>query len=65
MIMEIVLFKIKRIKKRMTAFVCLFVVLAAGPVFSQNWEKGPLEDAVAKAKASGKLIVLDFFQEYG
>lgn len=29
------------------------------------WSSGSLEDALAKAKSEGKLLLLDFFQEYG
>ncbi len=48
-----------------TALICLFAVFAFGSAFSQNWETGTLEDALAKAKVSGNLLLLDFFQEYG
>ena len=50
---------------RKTVFVCLFIAIAVGVALGQNWETGSLEEAQAKAKASGKLLLLDFFQEYG
>lgn len=50
---------------RKTAFICLFVVLTFSSALSQNWEIGSFEDAQSKAKSSGKLLLLDFFQEYG
>ena len=48
-----------------TAFVWLFAALATCFAFGQKWETGPFEDALAKAEASGKLLLLDFYQEYG
>ncbi len=45
------------------AGLCLMAVLAAPSTLT--WSGGSLEDALAKAKSSGKLLVLDFFQEYG
>jgi hypothetical protein len=50
---------------RKSFFVCLFIVLAIGSAIGQNWETGSLEEAQAKARVSGKLLLLDFFQEYG
>ena len=50
---------------RKTAFICLLVVSFLGTAYSQNWETGSLEEALEKAKISGKLLLLDFFQEYG
>jgi hypothetical protein len=32
---------------------------------SPAWLKGTFDEALAKAKATGKLLLLDFFQEYG
>ncbi len=43
--------------------LCLFA-LSATPL-TPTWTAGSLEDALAKAKSSGKLLLLDFFQEYG
>ena len=50
---------------RKTAFICLLVVFFLGSAYSQNWESGSLEEALTKSKNSGKLLLLDFFQEYG
>ena len=50
---------------RKTAVICLLVVLTFGSALSQNWETGSFEDALDKAKDSSKLLLLDFFQEYG
>jgi hypothetical protein len=45
------------------ASVCLSALLTAPS--ARAWPSGSLEDALAKAKSSGKLLLLDFFQEYG
>ena len=50
---------------RKTAFLILLATFAVGVAFGQNWERGSFEDAQAKARVSGKLLLLDFFQEYG
>lgn len=50
---------------RKKAFVFLLAAFTVGLAFGQNWEMGSFEDALAKAKVSGKLLLLDFFQEYG
>ena len=40
----------------------LFLVLALASVASaQNWFKGSLDQAVAKAKAESKLVLIDFY----
>ena len=51
--------------KRKTAFIILLATFVAGSALGQNWEMGSFEEAQAKAKDSGKLLLLDFFQEYG
>jgi carbohydrate-selective porin OprB len=43
----------------------LALVLAVSAASAQSWLTGPVEDALAKAKAQGKLLLLDFFQESG
>lgn len=48
-----------------TTLFSLFVVFFLGSALGQNWETGTLEEAQAKAEASGKFLLLDFFQEYG
>jgi hypothetical protein len=50
-------------KKAITlAFV---FVLSAAAAYGQTWLTGSVEDALAKAKAQNKLLLLDFFQESG
>ena len=54
-------------KKRISlifASVCL-LALSAASLTTLSWSSGSLEDALAKAKSGGKLLLLDFFQEYG
>ena len=52
--------------KKGTIWLAVFCLLAlASGASSQTWSSGSLEDALAKAKATGKLLLLDFFQEYG
>jgi hypothetical protein len=45
--------------------LALALALAVSAAAAQNWLTGPVEDALAKAKAQGKLLLLDFFQESG
>jgi hypothetical protein len=51
--------------KRKIVFLILLATLVVGLALGQNWERGSFEDAQAKAKTSGKFLLLDFFQEYG
>jgi carbohydrate-selective porin OprB len=53
----------KKVPLLLTALFLLALASAASS--SLPWSTGSLEDALAKAKASGKLLLLDFFQEYG
>jgi hypothetical protein len=41
----------------------LFILLIASAAFAQSadWFKGTVDEAVAKAKASGKLVLVDFY----
>lgn len=39
----------------------LFLLLAAALLSAQTWLSGPLEDALAKAKSQGKMVLVDFF----
>jgi len=50
-------------KKTLT--FALALTLAASAAYGQSWLTGPVEDALAKAKAQNKLLLLDFFQESG
>ncbi len=44
----------------------LFVLLAAAPaVFGLTWRTDSVAAALAQAKAEGKLLLIDFFTEYG
>ena len=45
--------------KRTLAVGCVFVL--ASFASAQNWFKGTLDQAVAKAKAENKLVVVDFY----
>jgi hypothetical protein len=38
-----------------------FVLVLASAASAQNWFKGTLDQAVAKAKAENKLVVVDFY----
>ncbi|NTU51057.1 MAG: hypothetical protein HGA94_01280 [Candidatus Aminicenantes bacterium] len=50
-------------KKAVTLVVVL--ALTAAAVHGQTWLTGSVEDALAKAKAQNKLLLLDFYQESG
>jgi len=50
---------------RKRTFIIFLAAFVVGSALGQNWQTGSFEDAQAKAKASGKLLLLDFFQEYG
>jgi hypothetical protein len=47
------------------ATLVLVIAFAAAAAFGQTWLTGSVEDALAKAKAQGKLLLLDFYQESG
>jgi len=42
------------------AVALMFFVLAAS-AFGQSWFQGSLDEALAKAKSEGKLVLIDFF----
>lgn len=48
-----------------SATLALILFFSATAASGQAWLTGPVEDALAKAKAQGKLLLLDFFQESG
>jgi hypothetical protein len=53
-------------KKGSFLFTAIFLlVLLSAASSSLTWSTGSLEKALARAKSSGKLVLLDFFQEYG
>jgi hypothetical protein len=43
-----------------TAFISLVLILAAS-ASAQNWFQGSLDQALAKAKAESKPVLIDFF----
>ena len=43
-------------------FLC-FLLLLVSTVSAQNWFKGTFDDALAQAKAEGKLVLIDFFSD--
>jgi TRAP-type C4-dicarboxylate transport system substrate-binding protein len=43
------------------ALVLSMVLVFATAARAQNWFKGTLDEAVAKAKTENKLVVLDFY----
>ncbi len=51
-------------KKRITAVSLLFLMAAAAG-FSQTWQTGSLEDALAAAKKEKKLLLIDFYSPSG
>jgi hypothetical protein len=51
-------------KVSLTLVAFSLLALSAAPS-APTWSSGSLEEALAKAKAGGKLLILDFFQEYG
>lgn len=53
----------KKLTTYLIALACLLALTAGAS--SPAWLTGSLEEALAKAKSTGKLLLLDFFQEYG
>ena len=48
-----------------TAALALALAFTAAAASGQTWLTGSVEDALAKAKAQNKLLLLDFYQESG
>jgi hypothetical protein len=46
--------------KNLRRFAVLSVLLAAGPLLGQDWFKGTVADALAKAHAESKHVLLYF-----
>jgi thiol:disulfide interchange protein len=44
---------------------CLIGFFARSSASAQTWLTGSLDDALAKAKAAGKPVLVDFFAETG
>ena len=43
------------------AAMILFLLVLASTASAQNWFKGSLDQAVAKAKSENKLVLVDFY----
>jgi len=43
------------------ASVILFLLVLASAASAQNWFKGTLDQALAKAKSENKLVLVDFY----
>jgi len=43
------------------AFAVLLLLVLASAAWAQNWFQGTLDQAIAKAKAENKLVLVDFF----
>jgi len=55
----------KEVEMKKTVTLALVLALSAAAAHGQTWLTGSVEDALAKAKAQNKLLLLDFFQESG
>ena len=51
------------VKRIIILFLSIFIVFCS--IKAQNPQTGTLEDALAKAKAAGKPLLVDFFAETG
>jgi hypothetical protein len=49
-------------KKRLASVLILPFILISS-VTAQNWFEGTVDEAVAKAKQEGKIVLLDFFSD--
>jgi len=49
--------------KKALVIVCLLILPTA--LAAQTWLTGSVDDALAKAKSQGKLLLLDFFASSG
>ncbi|MCX6563711.1 MAG: hypothetical protein NTU60_08910 [Candidatus Aminicenantes bacterium] len=45
--------------------LCLLGSIALSSAAAQTWLAGSLDDALAKAKAAGRPLLVDFFTEVG
>ena len=55
----------KEVEMKKVLPLALILVFSATAAYGQTWLTGSVEDALTKAKAQGKLLLLDFFQESG
>lgn len=51
--------------KKILTLCFLFFLVSSLAVHAQTWLKGSIDDALAKAKAQGKLLLVDFHQVGG
>jgi hypothetical protein len=49
-------------KKRLASVLILSFILTSSAI-AQNWFKGTVDEAVAKSKKDGKMVLLDFFSD--
>ncbi len=49
-------------KKRLASVLILPLILISSAT-AQNWFKGTVDEAVAKSKQDGKMVLLDFFSD--
>jgi len=47
--------------KKRTLFPLIILSLAVSSAAAQDWFKGTLDQALAKAKAESKLVLVDFY----
>ncbi len=48
-------------RKKKYAALSFFLLFLVSSAFAQNWFKGTLDEAVAKARTENKKVLLDFF----
>jgi hypothetical protein len=48
-----------------SVFLPLFIINLAISASALTWRSGSLDEALAQAKAEGKLLLIDFFTETG
>jgi hypothetical protein len=51
--------------RKFVVIFCFLGFLALSSASAQTWLTGSIEEALAKAKASGRPILVDFFTEVG
>jgi len=49
--------------KRYAALISMLFFLFVSSAVAQNWSKGTLDNALTKAKAEGKMVLIDFFSD--
>jgi hypothetical protein len=51
----------EEVKMRKLLALPLLLIFLTSFGLAQNWFKGSLDDAIAKSKEEGKLVLVDFF----